>query len=116
MDNQILVVKEWRVGCEQNFNHFRLAHLWIQIWNLPVHWMCRAVGFKLGKLFSSVREVIVLPGGGKEWRHIKIFAEVDVSRPLLRGTHVKMDGENTWVEFRYEKCPDFCYNCDRAWG
>ena len=63
MDNQILVIKEWEVGCERNLNHFRFAHLWVQIWNLPVHWMCRAVGFKLGKLFRSTREVIVPPRG-----------------------------------------------------
>ena len=42
---------------------------------------------------------------------MKIFAEVDVFLPLVRETSVKMDGVNTWVEFRYERCPDFCYNC-----
>ena len=45
MDNQILVVKEWELGCDRNPNHFRFAWLWVQIWNLPVHWVCRTVGF-----------------------------------------------------------------------
>ena len=63
MDNQILVIKEWEVRCERNLNHFRFVHLWVQIWNLPVHRICRTVGFKLGKLFRSTREVIVPPMG-----------------------------------------------------
>ncbi|XP_027090285.1 uncharacterized protein [Coffea arabica] len=113
MDNQILVIKEWEVGCERKLNHFRFAYLWVQIWNLPVHWLCRSVGFKLGKLFRSVKEVIVPPGEGKEGRHMKIMAEIDVLQPPPRGTLVKLEGVNTWVEFKYERCPDFCYNCGR---
>ena len=42
---------------------------------------------------------------------MKIMVEVDVQQPLLRGTLVKLEGVNTWVEFKYERCPDFCYNC-----
>ena len=66
MDNQILGVKEWEIGCERMPGHFRFAFIWVQLWNLPVHWLCKIVGFKLGKLFRSVREVIVPPGGNWE--------------------------------------------------
>lgn len=111
MDNQILVVKKWMAGCERNPSFFRQAHLWVQMWNLPVHWMSRSAGFKLGKIFKEVREVIIPLGGGKDGRHMKILAEIDVSQPLVRGTTVKLGGEVCWVEFRYERCPDFCYNC-----
>ncbi|KAL3498044.1 hypothetical protein ACH5RR_040776 [Cinchona calisaya] len=39
------------------------------------------------------------------------MAEVDLNKPLLRSTTVKLQGQAKWVEFRYEKCPDFCYSC-----
>ena len=81
------------------------------MWNLPIHWLSKAVGFKLGQMFSAVKEVIIPPGGGKEGRHMKILAEVDISQPLARGTTIKFNGNPIWVEFRYEKCPDFCYKC-----
>ena len=42
---------------------------------------------------------------------MKIMVEVDLLQPLPRGTLVKLEGVNTWVEFRFERCPDFCYNC-----
>ena len=111
LDNQVLVIKNWEMGCERKPQFFRYTYLWVQVWNLPVHWLCRTVGIKVGKLFKSVREVIVPPGGGKEGRHMKILVEVDVQKPLLRGTLVKLEGVNTWVDFKYERCPDFCYNC-----
>ena len=65
LDNQVLVIKEWEIGCERKLHCFRYAYIWVQIWNLPVHWLCRTVGFKLGKLFRSVREVICPPGEGE---------------------------------------------------
>lgn len=64
MDNQILVMKEWKAGCDKKDHNFQFAHLWVQVWNLPVHWLCKSVGFKVGKVFKSVREVLVPPGGG----------------------------------------------------
>ena len=36
---------------------------------------------------------------------------MELSKPLLRGTTVKLGGSARWIEFRYEKCPDFCYCC-----
>ncbi|XP_027177951.1 uncharacterized protein LOC113777103 [Coffea eugenioides] len=111
IDNQLLVVKPWSLGIERSTEAFHESHLWIQVWNLPIHWLSKVVGFKRGQMFSAVKEVIIPPGGGKEGRHMKILAEVDISQPLARGTTVKFNGNPIWVEFRYEKCPDFCYKC-----
>lgn len=73
--------------------------------------MSKEVGFKLGKLFSNVTDVIVPPIGRNEGRHMKILVEIDLSKPLLRGTTLNVNGDRRWVNFKYEKCPDFCYSC-----
>ncbi|XP_071933726.1 uncharacterized protein [Coffea arabica] len=111
IDNQLLVIKPWAPDIEKSTEAFHISHMWIQVWNLPIHWLSQAVGFKLGQIFSAVKEVIIPPGGGKEGRHMKILAEVDISQPLARGTTINFNGKQIWVEFRYEKCPDFCYKC-----
>lgn len=36
---------------------------------------------------------------------------MDLNQPLSRGTAVKLDGGYKWLQFRYERCPDFCYHC-----
>ena len=65
MGNQVFVLREWEVGWERDSNFFRYVFLWVQLWNLPVHWLSRAVGFKLGQIFKSIREVIIPEVGGK---------------------------------------------------
>ncbi|XP_071916207.1 uncharacterized protein [Coffea arabica] len=111
IDNQILVLNRWEEGIEGNLEAFKLAYLWVQVWNLPVHWVIREVGRKIGGVFRQVKDVIIPQTGGKEGRHLKMLALVDLAKPLLRGTIVKTEGTMKWVVFKYERCPDFCYNC-----
>ncbi|XP_027102865.1 uncharacterized protein [Coffea arabica] len=111
LDNQVLVIREWCVGFEKKVECFRFVSFWIQIWNLPVHWMSKEASKKIGGMFRNVREVILPPGDGKKERHMKIFAEVDLHQPLVRGTAVRLHGKMEWIEFQYERCPDFCYKC-----
>ena len=113
LDNQIMVVNRWYEGIEEDDKAFNLAPLWVQVWNLPVHWISKDVGKKIGSVFNQVRDVIIPQTGGKEGRHIKIAALVDIDQPLLRGTIIKVAGGVRWVNFKYERCPDFCYSCMR---
>ena len=111
VDNQVLVLSEWYEGIEEDAEAFRSVPLWVQVWNLPVHWMSKEAGRRLGSNFQSVREVIVPQTGGKEGRHLKLFVVADISQPLLRGTIVKVGEQTKWASFKYERCPDFCYKC-----
>lgn len=51
--------------------------------------------------------------GGKDAKHINILVELDLTKPLLRGTKLKYKSIKIWVEFRYEQLPTFCYYCGR---
>ncbi|KAL3520902.1 hypothetical protein ACH5RR_019051 [Cinchona calisaya] len=66
---------------------------------------------KIGKVFNQVADVIIPVRGGKEGKHIKILVEINLTKPLTRGTMVKFEGRTHWVNFNYERCPDFCYHC-----
>lgn len=111
MDNQILVLNRWSEGIEENYGAFVTAPLWVQFWNLPVHWLSKEVGRKIGAVFKDVKDVVIPQGGGKDGRHLKVLVRVDLSKPLLRGTLVQAAGTLKWVAFKYERCPDFCYKC-----
>ncbi|XP_027177888.1 uncharacterized protein LOC113777042 [Coffea eugenioides] len=91
MDSQNLVLNRWYEGIEED--------------------MSKEVGRKIGVVFNRVKEVIIPQTGSKEGRHIKLLVVADISQPLLRGTIVKVEGSSKWVSFKYERCPDFCYNC-----
>ncbi|KAL3498272.1 hypothetical protein ACH5RR_041004 [Cinchona calisaya] len=81
-----------------------------QIWNLHLHWVAKETGFKIGKKFKEIKDVVVSLVEGKEGKHIKMLVEVDITKPLLRGFLVRSEGDQKWVNFRYEKLPNFCFH------
>lgn len=111
IDNQILNVKRWREGIDRDPRAFDIAPLWVQIWGLPIHCITQDIGRKIGSIFVEVKEVLLAQTGSKEGKHIKALCEMDTTQPMLRGTTVILQGKRCWVDFRYEKSPDFCYNC-----
>lgn len=46
---------------------------------------------------------------------LRIRVKINVRKPLRRGTFIKIgsQGEEEWVEMRFEKLPDFSYGCGR---
>lgn len=68
-------------------------------------------GKKIESILGPVKYVIVIESGGKEERHIKLQVELDLTKPLLRGTKLKYKHLETWVEFKYVQLPNFCYYC-----
>lgn len=50
-----------------------------------------------------------MDSGGKDERHLNIQVELDLTKPLMRVTKLKYKLSETWVEFRYEQLPNFCY-------
>ncbi|KAL3511190.1 hypothetical protein ACH5RR_030591 [Cinchona calisaya] len=111
MDNQLLNLKQWYKGIEDDKKAFDFTPLWMQIWNLPAHWCTKEIGLKIGKVVGEVQRVIIPQTGSKEGKHLKILVRMDISQPLLTGTVVKDEGRQRWVNFKYERCPDFCYRC-----
>lgn len=111
MDNQIMVLKKWGVRIEEDTEAFSKTNLWVQISNLPLHWFSKEIGRKVGSIVDKVQDVIIPQSGSREGRHLKIQVEININQPLLRGTAVKCNGTTRWLQFKYERCPDFCYNC-----
>ncbi|KAL3518514.1 hypothetical protein ACH5RR_021103 [Cinchona calisaya] len=61
--------------------------------------------------FHFVKNVVMSLVKGKEEKHIKILAAIDISKPLLRGTMVKVEGDLKWANFTYERLSGFSYQC-----
>lgn len=85
--------------------------MWLQVSGLPHHWYSTEVGWKIGKLFSQCLNVLIPENGSQSGLLIKMLVEVDLTKPLMRGTHLRFDEDSVWVEFRYEKLPTFCFYC-----
>lgn len=56
-------------------------------------------------------DLLITESEGQEGRYIKLLVELDLSKPLLRGTRLKYKQQETWIQFKYEQLPIFCYYC-----
>ncbi|KAK6121118.1 hypothetical protein DH2020_045144 [Rehmannia glutinosa] len=110
-DNQYLILREWAENIMESIDTLNKVELWIQVWNLPHHWTGTKTGIKIGKKFEGCIDVIVPETGSSKGRFIKILALVNLDKPLLRGTNIKLGSELVWVDFRYENLQKFCFYC-----
>ncbi|KAJ1416378.1 Zinc knuckle CX2CX4HX4C [Sesbania bispinosa] len=71
----------------------------------------QANGKRIGACMGTVFEADIYEIQGKG-PYIRVSVEIDISKPLLPGinTGSKKDGV-FWVDFQYEKLPQFCYTC-----
>lgn len=58
--------------------------------------------------------MLIPESGSKHGRYLKILAEIDLDSPLLRGTKIKCNGVEVWVDFKYENLGIFCFYCGRV--
>lgn len=68
---------------------------------------------KIGGIIRTVRDVIIFESSDRKEGHINMLVEFDLNKLLLRGTKLRYKKMETWVEFRYEQLPIFCYYCGR---
>lgn len=96
-DNQMLILQYWKPGLRQEEKGFNKAPMWVRINGIPDQWQTKEVGWKLDILFHKCLNVIMSENGSKEGRWMKILAEIDLSKPLLRGTKLKLEDETVYL-------------------
>lgn len=113
-EGQFLLLKPWSAELEKNKESFHTVHLWVQVWHLPTHWISLEMGRRFKSLFPDVLDVLIPEGGSKKGCHIKLLAEIDLNKPLLRGTKLRLQDQVIWATFEYEKLATFCFYCGRV--
>lgn len=64
-------------------------------------------------MFPQCLNVFIPEIDSKEGRCAKLLVEVDLSKPLIRGTKLSFEGEKRWVIFRYEQLSFFYFYCGK---
>ena len=85
---------------------------WIQIHNLPLKSRTKETGYSIGATIGEVVEVDVTENRVQWEKCLRVRVMVDVTRRLIKGKRVTIEGvEGRWVQFKYERLPNFCYQC-----
>lgn len=108
-DKYLLNVHPWEPGLKSVSPLFDICNMWVQVWNIPLHWMSKDVGRKIGNALGGSCDVVIPENGSKEGRYLRLKVMLNITKPLPRGKLIKLGLEQTWVELRYENLPYVCY-------
>lgn len=90
---------------------FEYAAFWVRMFRLPLACMGTEMGKKLGATRGVVEDVDTNEEGIGWGAFLRVKVQVNVLKPLPRGTMLRMKQRSIWIPFQYEKVPKFCYTC-----
>lgn len=94
--------------------NFALCPLWVQIHHLPLNKMNRLNAQRLGDFIGKFQGVDDEALAGRFRKFIRIRVLVDTVECLKPGCMIdRDDGSQSWVSFKFERLPEFCYQCGK---
>lgn len=112
-DRQILVLQEFDGTSPPSQLVFSHSPFWVQVHEMPLLCMNKAVGIKIGESLGEVEDIDVA-GDGDGWgRCLRLRVNINLLEPLERGRALQVGGKSHWVVFKYEKLPMLCFDCGR---
>ncbi|OMO91045.1 Endonuclease/exonuclease/phosphatase [Corchorus capsularis] len=110
-----LLLKEWPEEAVIDEIDFTLSEFWVQTHNLPLAYMTKANAERIADMFPSLVELDLDPDEIVHWNGVlRMKVKINVEDPLKTGFYLqRKDKPSSWVSFKYERIPDFCYHCGR---
>ena len=111
-DKYIILFKRVEEDAAVETIMFSSVPIWVQMHGLPIRRLSREVAMDMGSLIGQV-----IPYTSEEEERSgenkpRIKVRLDITQPLCRGRRVKMGKDRSgWVSFKYERLPNFCYQC-----
>jgi hypothetical protein len=73
--------------------------------------MGQEIGRQIGAAIGEVEMVDTDEEGAAWGEFLRARIKVDLTKPLLRGRRLKVQGKSIWARFQYEQLPRFCFTC-----
>ncbi|XP_058732735.1 uncharacterized protein LOC131604305 [Vicia villosa] len=112
-DRNLLVLS--RITGEEQPSELNMHYgtFWIRVYELPLLLRSEAMARKLGGILGEFEELDT-----KEVHRngcfLRIKVNIDLRKPLKRGTVVRFKEKNLRVHFKYERLPTFCFICGKV--
>ena len=111
-EKQLVLLQEFNGKLTLKEVEIRWAPFWVQIFNLPLNCRTKEIGLAIGTKLGEVLEIDVQESGVQWGTCLRVKVRLDVTKRLIRGKKITVEGgESRWVNFKYERLPNFCYRC-----
>ncbi|XP_075665158.1 uncharacterized protein LOC142634778 [Castanea sativa] len=111
-EKQLILIQEYVGELTPKEIEVKWAPFWVQIYNLPLNSKTKETGWVIGSCLGSVLDVDVIEAGVQWGKRLQFTVRIDVTKRLVRGKKISIErGEPKWVNFKYERLPNFCYRC-----
>ncbi|OMP06439.1 hypothetical protein COLO4_08125 [Corchorus olitorius] len=111
--NQGLMLKTWAVTQSVQEINFDEVFFRIQAHNLPLNLQIKSNAIRIGRTIGRLIDV-----EDPEWNRevgrgfLRCKVAMDFKKPLINGFWTsRADLTRVWVDLKYERLGDFCYNC-----
>lgn len=108
-NKHLVVLEKYDIDVPLRDLQFLKATFWVQVHDIPIHFMTKAVAEEICVIVGDVCRLIggVDEDGGS---YIRVKVTLDISLPLCRSRLVSFEnGKQLWVQFKYEHLPNICY-------
>lgn len=114
-DKYLLILHKLEEGEAVTKVRFDKASFWVQIHGLPTMFQTKNAGLLINGTLGKVEKVDVDDKGFYMGGHMRIRVSMDISVPLCHERLVRLGRPSpTWVDFKYERMPIFCYWCGKV--
>lgn len=62
-DSQLFAFQPWSEDFSEEDACFCRSPLWVQVWNIPFHWLPVEIGKKIGMMLGTVLDILILETG-----------------------------------------------------
>lgn len=110
----ILNLKPWSLNLPLGEVDFSICHFWVQIHNILPNRMNIDNITRIGNFIGQFCNLEDAPQLHRACKFVWVRAAVDTRYALIPGSYItREDDSKLWLQFKYEKLPDFCYHCGK---
>jgi hypothetical protein len=111
-DRNILVLRRITGSEQPSEMEMNSISFWARIYDLPLKLRSESMAKKLGDVIGKFEEADAKESH-RMGRFLRTKIQIDLTKPLKRGTIVRYNGKDLKVYFKYERLPTFCFVCGR---
>ncbi|KAL3730722.1 hypothetical protein ACJRO7_027711 [Eucalyptus globulus] len=109
--SHLVIVKPWVPNTPLHCYDFSTCAFWVQVLGLPLECYTEEMISNAVRNIGKVHEVKIESKEGTTLRAGRARVELNLQEPLKPGKHIRLEGRNFWLDFRYEHLSHYCYSC-----